>query len=55
MENVWNYLRESKLCALIWDSYDAIVDACHAAWHFLIDDPGRIRFIGAMEWSTIKV
>ena len=24
MENVWEYLRANKLCALVWDTYDAI-------------------------------
>ena len=28
MENVWEYLRANKLCALVSDSYEAIVDAC---------------------------
>jgi hypothetical protein len=41
MENVWEYLRANKLCALVWDSYDAIVDACKDAWLFLINDPKR--------------
>ena len=40
MENVWNYLRSNKLCTLLWDSYEAIVDACTGAWHFLINDSG---------------
>ena len=38
MENVWRYLRENKLCALVWESSVAIVDACEAAWKFLIND-----------------
>jgi hypothetical protein len=41
METVWEYLRGNKLSALVWDTYDAIVDACVGAWHFLIDDPER--------------
>ena len=43
MENVWQYLRADKLCALVWDSYEAILDACETAWSFLINDPERIR------------
>ena len=39
MENVWAYLRANKLCARVWDSYDAIVAACKAAWDFLVKDP----------------
>jgi hypothetical protein len=30
-ENVWDYLRQNKLCALVWDSYDDIVEACKTA------------------------
>ncbi len=51
MENVWHYLRENTLCALVWDSYDAIVEACVTAWQFLINDPDRIRSIGTREWA----
>src|SRR4029077_18279129 len=46
MENVWEYLRGNKLSRLVWDGYDAIVAACREAWHFLINDPDRIRSIG---------
>lgn len=35
-ENVWGYLRQNKLCALVWDSYDDIVEACKTAWNWLI-------------------
>ena len=55
MENVWEYLRQNKLCALIWNSYKAIVDACKAAWHFLINDPDRIRSIGSRDWACVSL
>ena len=55
MENVWHYLRENTLCSLVWDSYEAIVEACTTAWHFLINDPERIRSIGAREWACVSV
>ena len=55
MENVWHYLRENTLCALVWDSYDAIVEACTTAWHFLINDPERIRSIGTRKWACVSV
>jgi hypothetical protein len=54
MELVWEYLRGNKLCALVWDTYDAIVEACRKAWQFLTDDPGRIRSIGTREWATVS-
>jgi hypothetical protein len=55
MENVWEYLRGNKLCALVWDNYDAIVQACRDAWRFLVDDPARIRSIGTREWAYVNV
>jgi transposase len=55
MENVWDYLRQNKLCALVWDTYDEIVEACKNAWHFLINDPPRIRSIGHRHWACVNV
>ena len=55
MENVWKYLRENTLCSLVWDTYDAIVQACQAAWQFLVGDPPRIRSIGGREWACVNV
>jgi len=55
MENVWEYLRANKLCSLVWDTYEAIVAACKAAWDFLIEDPERIRSVGMREWACVKV
>jgi len=55
IENVWEYLRANKLCALVWDIYDAIVDACRDAWMFLINDPGRIQSIGSRSGACVNV
>jgi transposase len=38
MENVWDYLRQNKLCATVWDKYDDIVEACKTAWNWFIAD-----------------
>jgi hypothetical protein len=54
MENVWHYLRANKLSMLVWDSYDAIVAACKAAWDFLISDPDRIRTVGSRDWAYVN-
>jgi len=54
VENVRHYLREIKLCARVWDSYEAILDACTAAWNFLVNDPDRIRSIGTREWACVS-
>lgn len=55
MENVWDYLRQNKLCAQVWDTYDEILEACKNAWNFLIDDPDRIRSIGTRDWACVNV
>ena len=55
MENVWEHLRANRLCARVWDSYEAIVAACRTAWHFLINDPERIRSIGTREWACVSL
>jgi len=55
MENVWAYLRNNKLSAGVWDTYDEIVRACVVAWNWLMDDPERIQSIGAREWASVNV
>ncbi len=55
MENVWDYLRQNKLCALVWEDYNAIVDACAKAWNWLIADPARITSIGTREWACVSL
>ena len=55
MENVWEYLRGNKLCRLVWDNYDAILNACKEAWNFFIADPNRIRSIGTRQWACVNV
>lgn len=55
MENAWDYLRGNKLSSLVWDSYDAIVEACKRAWQFLIEDPERIASIGNTPWACVNV
>ncbi len=55
MENVWDYLRSNKLCRLVWNSFEDIIDACKQAWDFLINDPERIRSIGYRQWATVSL
>jgi len=53
MKNVWDFLRANKLCNLVWDTYDDIVDACQEAWLFLINNPKRIQSIGTRAWACV--
>ncbi len=55
MENVWEYLRQNKLCATVWESYEAIIEACKTAWNWLIADPDRITSIGSRNWACVNV
>jgi hypothetical protein len=49
------FLKTSKLCALVWDSYEQIVDACCKAWNWFANDPARICSIGTRNWAWVNV
>ncbi len=53
VENVWEYLRANKLSMVVWDSYDAILEACRDAWNWLIADPKRIASITKRPWASV--
>jgi hypothetical protein len=42
VENVWEYLRSNQLSMRLWNSYDAIVDACCSAWNAFVADAARV-------------
>lgn len=50
-ENVWQYLRQNHLSNRVFDTYDAILDACCSAWNSLIAQPDRITSIATREWA----
>jgi DDE superfamily endonuclease len=54
VENVWNYLRSNLLSHCVWDTYDAIVDACCAAWKALMAKSDVITSIGTRSWAQVK-
>ena len=55
VENIWQFLKQNFLSNRVFDSYDAIVDACCSAWNTLMDAPDRIRSIAQREWAkTVK-
>ncbi len=45
VENIWQYLRQNYLANRIFDTYDAILDACCDAWNALVALPDTIRSI----------
>jgi hypothetical protein len=55
MENVWDYLRQHKLSALVWNSYDEIIDSCKTARNWFIADPARIISSGTRQWACVNL
>ena len=54
VENVWAYLRSNKLSNRVFETYDAVVDACCDAWNWLIAQPDRITSIGTRSWAQVS-
>ena len=54
VENIWAYLRGNKLSNRVFDTYEAIVDACCDAWVWLTEQPERITSIGSREWACVS-
>ena len=52
VENIWQFLRQNYLANRVFDTYDAIVNACCDAWNALTAAPDTIRSIATREWAT---
>jgi putative transposase len=55
MENVWEYLRSNWLSHKVWNTYDAILDACCDAWNTLTRTPERLTSITSRSWATAVI
>lgn len=55
VENVWQYLRQNLLSNRVFESYDAIVNACCDAWNALTAEAGRIRSIASRPWAAVNL
>lgn len=55
IENIWQYLRQNHLSNRVFDTYDAIVEACCQAWNAFANRPGLITSIASRAWATVKV
>ena len=51
-ENIWQYLRQTYLSNRVFETWDAIVDACCDAWNRLTSETGRIESIAARSWAV---
>ena len=54
VENVWQFLRQDHLSNRVYDTYEAIVDACCAAWNALAAEPARATSIASRPWATVN-
>ncbi len=52
VENVWQFLCGNYLSHLVWESCDAILDACQSAWNQLMPLPEPIASITRRPWAT---
>ena len=51
VENIWQFMRQNYLANRVFDTYDAILDACCDAWNALTAAPDIIRSIATREWA----
>jgi hypothetical protein len=55
VENIWDYLRSNFLSHCVWDTYEAILDACCDAWNAPIAKSEVIASIGTRDWAQVKI
>ena len=55
VENIWAYLRANALSNCVWDTYEAILDACCNAWNALMAKADVITSIGTRKWTQVKI
>ena len=55
VENVWEYLRQNWLSHRVWDSYEAIVEACCDARNMLMRSPEPIASITTRDLAQVKL
>jgi len=50
-ENIWQYLRQNYLANRVFETKDAIINACCDAWNSLIAQPKQIASIATRKWA----
>jgi transposase len=51
MENVWEFLRGNFLSHRVWNTYEAILEACRSAWNKLMHMPEQIASLTRRPWA----
>lgn len=52
VENIWQFMLDSRLSNRVFTSHEKIIDPCCEAWNKLIDQPWRIMSIGRRQWAN---
>lgn len=55
IERVWLYLRERFLSHRLFETYDAIVDACCKAWNATLGETGRIASLAGFANAQVSL
>jgi nitroreductase len=55
VETIWEYLRSNWLSHRVWDTYEAILDACCEAWNALMAKSEVITSIGTRDWAQVRI
>ena len=55
VENIWDYLCSNFLSHCVWDTYEAILDACCDAWNALMAKSHVITSIGTRKWAQVTI
>ena len=55
VENIWQYLRSNWLSHCVWETYEAILEACCNAWNDLMAKSEITTSIGTREWAQVKI
>jgi hypothetical protein len=55
VENVWQFLRQNKLSNRVFDTYEAILDACCDAWNDFVTAPERVRSVTERSWAQVII
>ncbi len=54
VETVWECLRGNHLSLRLWNSCDAIVNACCSAWNAFIADAVPVASVTKRDWATVN-
>jgi putative transposase len=54
-ETMWEFLRQNLRSHRVWESDDAIVEACCATWNWLMRMPDQVATITARSWAQVKL